>query len=217
MNLDNKIWTVIGKKGSGKSHLVADMVRYYHENNIRDKIILLDSSRDYIDDKKLNFFKYAELEQIKDNLDRFNFHKLIDQEDYILFDLSGLSRENFLDTADQIAKSVYQFPNSLIIVEEAYLFVPKMRQKSQFEVLISGGRKKGIDQIYITQRFQQLNLLVFSQTDVLISFRLNESRSIKKMLKHFPEITAEDLKKLKKRECLVFDGENKEKRKNTLF
>ncbi|MFW6025339.1 MAG: helicase HerA domain-containing protein [Candidatus Woesearchaeota archaeon] len=212
--MDNTIYTILGKKGSGKSYLTAQIIQYFYDHNLRDHIILLDNSKDYITDKNLNFLSYLEIEKIKDQYKKFNLLKFINQYQHSLLDFSGLTRSKFYEISNNIAEQIYnKTENILLIVDECYMFLPKGQNKeNSFEQLISGGRKKGIDQIYITQRAQQMNLLIYDQTDYLISFRMQEDRSIKKIRKFFPEIKENYFRNLGERECIVYNGKEIEKK-----
>ena len=213
--MHNQIYTVIGKSGSGKSHLVAGMIDYYYRNEIRENIIVIDSSNDYKEDKGLDFLNHLYLQE--DEVGEIDIEAVIKDHKQVLFEFAGMTEEKRRSLCDQIVNAVFNLGNTLLVVDEGYLFVPKQGKMKSFQKALSGGRKEGIDQIYIIQRVQQINLLVLSQKDVLISFNINESKEIEKVRENIPvDVKPETFQNLKEREFLTFYKDQVDKRKNEL-
>lgn len=211
----NSIISILGKKGSGKSYLAAQIVNRYIEKG--KKTIIIDISQDYKKDKKIDIPVF-EIERIRENYKKFNFEKYLKDKNNLLLDFSGLRKKEFREIADQVALAIYNIQNCTVLVDESYMFIPKNKENN-FELLISGGRKRNIDQIYITQRSQQLNLLVYSQSDIFCCFQLQEDRSIKKIINNFPILNdyKDKIRELEKYKFIETDGKEVNIRKNELL
>lgn len=213
MEMQNRIYTTIGKSGSGKSHLVAQMIDFYYKKKFRDYIVIIDTSKDYIQDKNLDYMNCAYLE---DDIGDPDFERMIKEKKYILFEFGGMSKKKRNKLTEKIINAVFFLGNTLLVVDESYMFVPKTGDTA-FEKACSGGRKEGIDQIYVVQRIQQIKLLILSQSDYIVSFKITESEEIKKVQKNISQsITKKDFRTLDKREYMIFSDENMDKGKNTL-
>lgn len=212
----NKIFTVFGKKGSGKSYTTSKIIDYYYKNNIRDNIVTIDFSDDYIKDKNLNFLSSVYIDS--ETALKIDYQKIIEDNNYILFEFGGMPEKTRKKAAANIVNAVFNLKNTLLVVDEAYLFLPKTGSIEEFETAISGGRKEGIDQVYITQRIQQINLLAISQSDIFICFKVQESREIKKIMENTSIDSAEKLKNLKKREMIVqYEGKTEIRENNIII
>lgn len=211
-----RLYSIIGKSGSGKSYTSSKIVKKYYEDNIRDRIIIIDDSNDYISDKNCNFLNHVYLDNIGNRSGKIDYKELIRQKKYILFEFGGLTNNELQSFADEIVRAVYQLGNSLVVVEESYLFIPKSGKIEGFQRLISGGRKEGLDQIFVIQRPQDLNLLVFSQADILITFQLQEGRELQKISKYMG-VKPEKIKELQQREMLIKYKDQIEKTDNNII
>lgn len=96
--------------------------------------------------------------------------------------------------------------SALVSCDEAHTVLVKGDFDERVERLITGGRKHGVESIFISQRPQLLPLTVLSQADRRVYFRISQDRDLDKIQK-VSNFDAGRLDDLPSRRCIV---ENKD-------
>ena len=152
---ENKIVTVLGRKGTGKSFFVKNQLL----SKFRRKIIL-DSQDEYNTGVKIynvkDTIKYLEL-----NYEKPDFN--------IIFKMSEF-REYFEDI-EKLFKAVWLVGDLTIVVEEANIFCNPYFISPALNILLLRGRHKNINQLYISQRPANVHKNLLGQSDVLFLFQ----------------------------------------------
>ena len=155
--LQNEIIIILGRKGSGKSYLANKISKEI------DRIIIADPLNEYKGGHA--FFTFGEFKnRIYDLITREQFRivcKFTTDEDYIeLFDF------------------IFNLRNFTILIDELDMFAGSKSIAPEVKRLFSYGRHRQINIIGIARRPYELNRLVTSQADKIITFKQTEQRDL---------------------------------------
>ncbi|MHA1757968.1 MAG: hypothetical protein ACTSVV_14435 [Promethearchaeota archaeon] len=152
----NKIIVILGRKGSGKTFLANVMSKKI------DRVILIDP---------LNNFKGG---HIFFTFNEFKFNsELLFREKFRIV-LKFTTDEEYIDFFDYI----FNFHHFTLVVDEADIFAGSKSIDREFKRLFSYGRHRNIDIIITARRPYELNRLITSQADILITFKQTEQRDL---------------------------------------
>lgn len=157
MEKKNKIITIIGRKGSGKS-FYANRISYDLE-----RVIIADSLNEYKGGHI--FLSYDEFSlRIFDLIERKKFRIIC--------------KFSLTDDYDQLFDICFKFYNFTLLIDEADLYGSSHVIMPTFRRLISYGRHRAINLILISRRPYDLHPLIRSQTDEWIIFKTTEERDL---------------------------------------
>lgn len=200
----NFVYTITGNKGCGKSYLASKIVQFYEKNRIKKHIVIVDNSRGYKCDKGLDFLRCFGVDRGTANKN-INYKNMILSEKNVMFEFRDLLAKERQKALNKIINAVYEIEDCLLVTDEAHIFFPKTGFAEEYERIITGGRNAQIDQVYIVQRIQLVNLLCLSLSDVLIAFREQEINSQRRLAEYFPNVDPAQFGRLKEREFFVKD------------
>lgn len=106
----------------------------------------------------------------------------------------------------RLCKDVNPDATALVSCDEAHNILKQHDFPTPCERLITGGRKHGVECVYISQRPALLHTTVISQADRRVYFAVSDDNDITK-IKKVASFSADDLKDLPERRCIV---ENKD-------
>lgn len=202
MPQNNLICAILGKTGTGKSFSTNWIIHQEYEKKRRNGIVVLDIRADHLNLLKKNDFHYLRISGEIFNNYNLDWVGILQKYPYVVIEPIKISREDYEKLADDISKGLLEVENRVFVLEEAHLALPVHTSiKRNLSVLITTGRKIGLDLYFTTQRAALVNSTAISQANIRISFLLDDLRDIDRMRGHFPpEI---DLTKLKRFEFVA--------------
>lgn len=160
----NFIYCIIGKRGSGKSNLIANALEHkIFFKNYYDQIIFISPTAR--NDKKFSDLveEVEEMNNFYDDLDEDILTEIIDK--------IKAFNDNFKKKRE---------PRSLIIFDDTIHLLPKSTQKSKLHEIITTNRHLKTSLIITSQRFKNINTLIRANLD-MISFFKNDNIIEKKL------------------------------------
>lgn len=162
--MQNLIISILGRKGSGKSHLVAEIIREFR------RVIIIDTMGEYAQKLGKRKVKVASTREQA-------ITEIMNASDRRAFIIAcQLERES--DNMD-VLKLVYDTPKVLVVVEETSMFCSPNYLPPPMARLIRFGRHREIDQIYVSRRPAEVHREITAQSDIIISFVQHEPADIK--------------------------------------
>ncbi|AXX87159.1 hypothetical protein AMRN_1423 [Malaciobacter marinus] len=200
--IQNKIYTIIGHKGYGKTTLTEKLAI------LTDKpTIILDPRFQYEENiRRLVFTSVSK------------FHKFITKRDnYKLFMKHKLELVvNTIDEAEELAETIFKMKNITFVIDEIDMFFDtRTDKKSYFNKLVQYGRHNRIDIITTSRRPANISRNLTALTDIFIFSRLREPNDKKYIKALLDSSYAEMIADLNKFEFLRIEDEKKEIIKTT--
>lgn len=128
---------------------------------------------------------------------------------YVRFVPDGLTDAEKKILAEMLADAAMKSGDCHFSVDEAHLIAEKHAIGDRLNRLITGGRKKGVEWLFITQRPQNLHEDILSQSDYTTYFRLTDRDRDKAAEKSEAIENAEDkIANLGPRQAIIEDFEN---------
>lgn len=93
---------------------------------------------------------------------------------YVRFVPEGLSKDEMVLLVEFIADAAMQAGSTHFSLDEAHLVAQKHNIGDKLMRLATGGRKRGVEWLFITQRPQKIHEDILSQTDYTIYFNLRD-------------------------------------------
>ncbi len=180
----NTILAMLGRKGSGKSTLVGEIVREF------GRVLIVDSMNEYgrnVGAEVVYGFEGA-VRAIARASRRTSFR----------ISFRGLE----VDEALIVARGVFTLRNVLFVLEEASLYMKAQQIPPDLAKLVRTGRHRGISQLYVAQRPSMLHLDVISQADVIVSFQQHARRDVDTLTGHLGDM-AERVRELDRFELIA--------------
>jgi hypothetical protein len=169
----NKIIGVVAPKGSGKTTVVAELVRSTPRVAIYDPMAATD-------------FQYRMVAQeiIEGNLDAF--HKIIAEDDFkVLFEPALPVQDgeewfypDFRPFIHKIWRRAQLIGPMTVVIDEAHYTMSKRTMPVEVLNIITNGRRYGLDIVWITQRFVGVNSWARANADEYWFFRLSHPADI---------------------------------------
>ncbi len=183
----NEIVTICGKRGSGKTYLMNQIIK-----------------------ATSNFFVYDPLHQIsitgayttKNFNDAINILRKGSRR--IIYQPMQISISEF----DTICRMIFSIENITFFVDEADRVMPSRAITKNASALIDLGRRKLIGGVFITRRLARLDSLPISQSDHVFAFKTILPQDVK-YLKEFIGETAEQAQNLEPYHFLYYNGNEK--------
>jgi len=202
--VNNRIWLIVGKSGCGKSWFGRYILGEYLQNRAIKYIVVVDNSSDHfyggLQAQGFFFQEYGEAEA----QGSYNWENFIKANKRVLIEITNLKQDEITRLMDDVSRALYDLGDSIILVDEAHIFFPREHQSIEFERLLRGGRKKGIDVILITQTLIDLNLIALRLANVLIVFQVTEANELERARQYF-QMEREPIFNLKERQYFFKD------------
>jgi len=212
--VNNRIWLIVGKSGCGKSWFGRYILTQYLQNQAIKYAVVIDNSSDHFYGglQTQGFFlqEYGEVEAQRS----YNWENFIKANKKVLLEITNLKQDEITRLMDDISKALYNLGDSLILVDEAHIFFPYHHHSIEFERLLRGGRKKGIDVIMITQTLVDLNLIALRLANILILFQITEANELERARQYF-QVDKEEIFNLRDREYFFKDMKTSHQIKDT--
>jgi hypothetical protein len=158
--LQNSVVVVIGRKGSGKSTLVREIVLE------RQRVFVMDALKEYGPECGCDVVdEDACLDAIVDAYERRRRFRL---------SLRCLETEDNLDLIDVC----YECPGVTVVVEETSLYVSPTTLPTPIAQMVRYGRHQQIDQVYVARRPSELHRDLTANADVIVTFQQQEPRDL---------------------------------------
>ena len=154
--MQNRIILVLGKKGSGKSFFVKNVLL----KKLKRPVFIIDPLAEY-PGKRMGLSGIVAALRRRKIPPVINFISRTDEEEERFF------------------KIIFRLGNCTLIIEEADLYCNPQFIPSSLANLLKRGRHRGIDMVFITRRPAEINRLISAQTNTIISFYQNEPRDLK--------------------------------------
>jgi len=165
--MQNSITVVLGKKGSGKSTLVGEIIK----SNRR--VVVLDALAEY--DMKQGCAVVWESDCVDAIVERYRSNRK--------FKLSC----RCIEVEDNLAlmRVLYECPGILIAIEETSLYCSPSNLPSELARLIRYGRHKELDLVLVSRRASELHRDITANADNVVTFRQQEPRDIQYLKSFF--------------------------------
>lgn len=160
----NLVISVFGRKGSGKSTLVKEIVDEH------PRVIVFDTMGEYATKKYKPFDSFelaaAELGRVQ-HARRFRVViQLVEEEDAL--------------AAMRVA---YDVPNCLVVVEETSFYCSPSYLPPELAKFVRYGRHREISQIYVSRRPAEIHRDLTAQSDLIVSFTQHEPADVEYLRK----------------------------------
>lgn len=180
---DNTILAVFGRKGSGKTELTRKIIKEY------PRVFAFDSLAEYSTGFRVCEGRRACVDAMMEVKDSRSYRlslRCIELDDNLaLMDLA------------------YEFPRSLVVVEETSLYARPSFLPKELAQLVRYGRHREINQIYIARRPSEVHRDLTAQADLVVSFQQREPRDVK-YLREVAGEEAEQVQNLPRYKVLAF-------------
>ena len=153
---DNRVISVFGAKGSGKSTLVKAMLEEH------DRVIVLDTLGEY--ELAVRFGMDACLSALA----------AAEKSRSFAYSLRLPNADEYLD----LMEVCYELPGTLLVLEETSFYCSPASLPPELSALVRYGRHREIDQIYVARRPSEIHRDLTAQSDLIVSFRQQEPRDI---------------------------------------
>lgn len=198
---------ILAAKGSGKSVMLAVMLNKLKKGVLIDMLGVFNPRNSYKTAIIPNTAYY-------DSVDSFLANYKSAPEKKHVIDFSKYIGEELIEEADKLFSFIYQnVPNMPVLMDEVADIMPQMGKGSiELHRLIKNGRNFGLRPIiFATQRPQSVNKSIFDLCDNFYISRQRAPKTIEYILdvldKKGDKETASQLRKLKPRQFIKFDGE----------
>jgi len=194
--ISNIICCVFGKTGVGKSTLTNYAINKEYQIKRRGGIVILDHKEDH-----KNLLKYQDFVRLPITDRIFNNYNLdwkgiLKEYPYIIVEPIKLSRDEYEKLADDIAGGLIEVENRVYVIEEAQLAFPVNGSiRRSLSVLVTTGRKIGIDLYFTSQRPAMCNSVAVSQSNIRICFAVDDLVDLKRTSTYFSGVELEKLKR----------------------
>lgn len=187
---------ITGMTGSGKSYFARNLLK-----NIDKPIYSISDNLDDVQELERSLGFEMNLLRIGKN----TIIKQIPPDTSIIFE--NIIYEEMEEIIDYITNYLFEKGNAILYVDEAHLFLPNTnigKSSKEFERLIRGGRKRGVDIMLVTQRPQDLHLIGISQSHYIITFKSTERNTLKVMSQNM-QVDPEKITNLDQYQALIYN------------
>jgi len=187
--MQNRVQVIVGRKGSGKSTLVAEIMAS------EPRVICIDSMAEY--DRLPGGRRMEVLEGTDACLDA------IVEADERRSSFRLACRTLDVDENLDLLGVAYHCPGTMIVVEESSLYCSPQSFPREIAQLIRYGRHKQLDLVFVARRPAELHRDLTANADVLVTFQQQEPRDLE-YLRAFYGDDVEDLPTLPPYHVRVF-------------
>ena len=194
--ISNVLCFLTGKTGCGKSFALNYLLHREYELKRRAGIVCLDLRADHLNLLKLSGFHYLRISaNILHNYD-LNWAGILAEYPYLIIEPYKLSREEYEKLADDIAEGIIEVGNRIYVLEESGLAFPVYTGiRRNLSVLITTGRKLGIDFYFTSQRPSFVSTVAVSQANIRICFSFDDLNDLQRMRTYFSDVSLSKLKR----------------------
>lgn len=192
--IQNKIYSIIGHKGYGKTKLTEVLITLNNK-----PCIIADPRYQYEPKEYRRFFQTPGhfRKYILNAANRREFYRC-----KLELVVNGLDEENF----EELAALVYKMKNISFLVDEIDMFAPPtMTRKASFYKLIHYGRHNQIDIFTTSRRSANISRNLTSQTDVVLFSRVREPNDKKYIANYIGKEYVKVTENLQKFHFLLID------------
>ena len=194
--MQNYIWLILGKSGTGKSYLGRYIVSEYVRQKKRKYHIVIDlSDEHFYSGLKDIGFKLTEVNRNVITKD-IDWQNIFSKYPNLIIEVTDLLDEEIIRLMDNIGKALFKLGNALLVIDEAHQFFERFHYSEELARLFRGGRKYYIDIMLITQMVVDLGLVARKQANILVSFQLTEKNDVEMVSRYF-DIDEEELANLR--------------------
>lgn len=188
---------ITGMTGTGKSTFAQQLIRrvnlpvYAFSNKIEDYYMLRENSR-----KNFIIVNVQEGQRVKSLPDK-----------NIFFNFEFITHDGKIEFMNSFAQMLMVKHDVVVYLDEAHEVLSNQGRYSKIlEAAIAGGRAKGIHFIIISQRPQNVRKAVINNCKWIVSFKLNEPKSVEAVVKHMQGIDEEDIRNLPLYKCYIYNA-----------
>lgn len=160
----NLVLSIFGRKGSGKSTIVREIVVEH------DRVYYLDSmgEADASSGFEVVHGMEACVSAIMGTRGKKKFRLSLRMDD----------TEELITLLDLIYEVAETLPGCLVVVEETSFYCSPSFLPSEISKLVRYGRHRGIDQVYIARRPSEIHRDLTAQSDLIVTFAMHEPRDL---------------------------------------
>lgn len=197
MAVNNIICAITGKTGTGKSTLLKFLISEEYKKRNRNGMVILDYAGEHREFLKITKkFKHLKISRDIFNKKLINWEGLLSQNLYIIIEPYLLSANEYKDLVNSVCGALLKIKSRTIIIEETHLAAPLHQSvRENLGILITTGRKVGLDCFWTTQKVQSVNASLISESNIKITFLLDDINTTKRLRGVFTEKDILDLKK----------------------
>ena len=194
--ISNIICFVCGKTGVGKSFLLNYILHKEYQLNRRGGMVILDLRGDHLNLLKEPKFKYTRISgDILNNYD-IDWKGILTAYPYLIIEPYKITQEDYQNMGNQIALALVDIGNRIFVLEEAQLcFSVYDSIKKGFGILVTTGRKLGLDFYFTSQRPGIVNTTAVAEANIRIAFSLDDINDLQRMKSIFSETDLTQLKR----------------------
>jgi hypothetical protein len=157
---DNTVISIFGKKGSGKSTLVREILGEW------DRVLVFDTMGEYGE------LAGAELYDTRDEAIRAIEQHAQDRTFVLVFRL--IDDQDAMD----VLRVAYELPNILLVLEETSFYCSPSQMPDEIKMFVRYGRHREQSQIYVARRPSEVHRDLTAQSDLIITFTQTEPRDL---------------------------------------
>lgn len=197
----NNRWLIAGASGRGKTWFALWVISQYVRMNKRSFYVFMsDNARDYnksnhppeIRPANLGFkLVYFDAEHAKR---AWNWERILQKHRRLYIETGNLLSEEMVLLVNRLSRAFWNLGAGLFAIDEAWQFLPHANPPLEFERLVRGGRKVGVDTMVITQRVVDIHPRVLNSVNVVVSFGLAEKNDVERISRYFDPIGGRDAK-----------------------
>lgn len=222
----NNRWLIAGASGRGKTWFALWAIAQYVKMNKRSFFVFLsDNARDY---NKANHpptirpanngFKLVQYDS-QHARQPWNWQRILQKHRRLYIETGNLLSEEMVSLVNQLSKAFWNLGAGLFAIDEAWQFLPHTNPPLEFERLIRGGRKAGVDTMVISQRVVDIHPRILNSLNLIVSFGLVEKNDVDRISRYFDPIRGREPKliipALKQGQYLIKATETGEQEMNT--
>jgi hypothetical protein len=194
--ISNIICFLCGKTGCGKSYTLNYILHREYKLKRREGIVVLDLRDDHLNLLKLPDFYFLKITPLIFNYYDLDWAGILQKYPYLLISPYKISREEYEKLTDDIAKGIVDIGNRIFVLEEAGLAFPVYSGiRRNLSVLITTGRKLGIDFYFTSQRPSFVSTVAVSQANIRIAFTMDDANDINRVKTYFENVDIANLKR----------------------
>jgi len=190
----NNRFFITGTSRTGKSYFRDWIIKQYIKNKKRDYYVVVDDRIDNSYNLAKYGFKIIEID--RDRIKKqVNYAEMIKHFEKVVFVTGNVNNEEVHDWLNNLCYTVFDLSSCLFVIDEAWIFLKRGRyEPDEFARLMRGGAKQAVDTMIVTQRFQDISPDILTLVNRLISFRINEINTLKKLAEFYGQFYDPDIK-----------------------
>lgn len=197
----NNRWLIAGASGRGKTWFALWAIAQYVKLNKRSFYVFLsDNARDY---NKYNHHPSIRPANLGFKLVRYdaehakrawNWERILQKHRRLYIETGNLLSEEMVLLVNRLSRTFWNLGAGLLAIDEAWQFLPHTNPPLEFERLIRGGRKKGVDTMVISQRVVDIHPRILNSLNLIVAFGLAEKNDVDRISRYFDPIRGRDPK-----------------------